>query len=234
MEAGNTNVQEKLLYVQQHLKAPKGQYNQFGKFNYRSCEDIQEAVKPLLQEVKAVLTIDDELLLIGDRYYLKATARFTDADDGTCICNAAYAREAESKAGMDAAQVTGSCSSYARKYALNGLFCIDDAKDPDCPQGQQDNRAPSRQQGGAKSPGRHQAVKPGSAELAKLKLEAERTGTDLSKVLERYKVRKIEELSLEQYQRAMSAFSKMESVPPPVGGQYELDFSEMENEMPFR
>lgn len=219
------NVHEKLLHVQQNLKAPKEQYNKFGNFNYRSCEDIQEAVKPLLLEVKAVLTIDDELLLIGSRYYLKATARFTDTEDGASICNSAYAREAESKSGMDAAQVTGSCSSYARKYALNGLFCIDDAKDPDYPQGQQS---------GEKGSGRQQVQKPTSADLAKLKLEADRTGTELFKVCERYKVREIKDLSMEQYRRAMSAFGKMETVPPPFNGQYELDFSEMEHEMPFK
>ena len=234
MEAKSMNVQEKLFYIQQNLKAPKGQYNKFGNFYYRSCEDIQEAVKPLLKEAGAVLTVEDELVLIGERYYLKATARLADIRDGSCICNTAYAREAENKSGMDAAQVTGSCSSYARKYALNGLFCIDDAKDPDSAEGQQAPKPEVKQRTGQKGTKGQQAPKPGSAELAKLKLESKRTGTDLSKVCIRYKVQKIEDLSMEQYKRAMSAFRKMESVGFQADGQYELDFSGMENEMPFR
>ena len=124
-------IEEKLWHIQQNLKAPKGQYNKFGDFHYRSCEDIQEAVKPLLKEVKAILLIGDEIVQIGDRFYIKATAALQDIESAERIVNTAYAREVEEKPKMDAAQVTGSCSSYARKYALNGLFCIDDSKDPD-------------------------------------------------------------------------------------------------------
>lgn len=120
---------DKLLKIQMELKAPKGQYNSFGKFHYRSCEDILEAVKPLLEKNKCTLTIDDELVNIGDRYYVRASAKLTDGD--SVIENHAYAREAESKSGMDASQITGTASSYARKYALNGLFLIDDTKDAD-------------------------------------------------------------------------------------------------------
>lgn len=115
------------MQVQQKLKAPKGQRNNFGNYNYRSCEDIVEAVKPLLENL--ILTINDEIVVIGDRYYVKATASLTDGESE--ISNTAYAREALSKKGMDEAQITGSASSYARKYALNGLLCIDDTKDPD-------------------------------------------------------------------------------------------------------
>ena len=125
------NVREKLLKVQTELKAPKSQYNSFGKYNYRSCEDILESVKKILQDVKATVTISDDIVMLGDRYYVKATATFTDAENLDEIQNVAYAREEDSKKGMDASQVTGSTSSYARKYALNGLFCIDDTKDAD-------------------------------------------------------------------------------------------------------
>ena len=125
------SINEKLLNIQQALKAPKNQRNNFGGYNYRSCEDILEAVKPLLKENACVLTIYDELVNIGERYYIKATARLIDVESAGYIENTAYAREADAKKGMDESQVTGACSSYARKYALNGLFCIDDVKDAD-------------------------------------------------------------------------------------------------------
>lgn len=121
----------KLMNIQQELKAPKGQYNDFGKYAYRSCEDILEAVKPLLKKEKLVLTISDELQYIGNRYYIKATATLIDTESEATISNSAYAREEETKKGMDGSQITGASSSYARKYALNGLFGIDDNKDND-------------------------------------------------------------------------------------------------------
>lgn len=118
---------KKLSKIQKELKAPKNQFNKFGGYNYRSCEDILEAVKPLLENL--ILTITDEIELIGNRYYVKATARIQDENQS--IENVAYAREAETKKGMDESQITGAASSYARKYALNGLFLIDDTKDAD-------------------------------------------------------------------------------------------------------
>lgn len=132
------NIYEKLMNIQTELKAPKNQYNAFGKYHYRSCEDILEALKPLLKKYKVSLIISDEIVLIGDRYYVKATATLIDAEnevnflDGQGVISAsAYAREDEQKKGMDLSQLTGSTSSYARKYALNGLFAIDDTKDSD-------------------------------------------------------------------------------------------------------
>ena len=120
---------EKIVAIQSELKAPKGQYNSFGKYNYRSCEDILEGVKPLLAKHGLVLTIQDGIELIGDRYYVKATATITDGKEN--VSTSAYARESLDKKGMDASQVTGATSSYARKYALNGLLAIDDTKDAD-------------------------------------------------------------------------------------------------------
>jgi hypothetical protein len=130
------NIYEKLSNIQNELKAPKGQFNKFGGYKYRSCEDILEAVKPICKKYKAVLVISDTLVNIGERYYIQATARLTDIEankesEDTCISNTAYAREEESKKGMDGSQITGTASSYARKYALNGLFNIDDTKDAD-------------------------------------------------------------------------------------------------------
>ena len=125
------NVYQKLMEVQSKLKAPKGQYNSFGKYSYRSCEDILEALKPLLNEVGAIVNISDQVKLIGDRYYVEATAMFLDVNTGDTIISRAMAREDESKKGQDLAQLSGATSSYARKYALNGLFAIDDNKDAD-------------------------------------------------------------------------------------------------------
>ena len=122
-------IQRALLAIQQGLKAPKGQYNSFGKYKYRSCEDILEAVKPLLQQQGCVLTISDEVQQVGERYYIVAKATISDGEENISVT--AAAREEESKKGMDASQISGTASSYARKYALNGLFCIDDTKDAD-------------------------------------------------------------------------------------------------------
>lgn len=115
--------------IQHKLKAPKGQYNSFGKYNYRSCEDILEGVKPLLKEHNLALLINDEIVQIGERYYVKATAKITDGRE--IVSATAYAREPDTKKGMDESQITGATSSYARKYALNALLCIDDTKDAD-------------------------------------------------------------------------------------------------------
>jgi len=127
------NIYEKLLRIQAELKAPKNQTNSFGKYNYRSCEDILESVKPLLNSVQATLNLSDEIVLIGDRYYVKATATLSDIEGAThqSVFVTAFAREGAEKKGMDDSQITGAASSYARKYALNGLFCIDDNKDAD-------------------------------------------------------------------------------------------------------
>lgn len=125
------SVYEKLSKVQTELKAPKGQYNSFGKYKYRSCEDILEAVKPLNAKHGVVLTIGDEVVEISNRFYVKATAVFVDIESGEKIINTALAREDDSKKGMDGSQITGTASSYARKYCLNGLYCIDDTKDTD-------------------------------------------------------------------------------------------------------
>ncbi len=118
---------EKLINIQKNLKAPKGQQNTFGNYKYRSCEDILQAVTPLLNW--AILILTDDVVLIWDRYYVKATARFIEWDKE--VSNTAYARESELKRGMDSAQITWAASSYARKYALNWLFLIDDTKDAD-------------------------------------------------------------------------------------------------------
>lgn len=122
---------EKLNIIQTKLKASKNQYNSFGEYSYRSCEDILESLKPFLDEYGLIINLSDEVELIGDRFYIKAIAKLVEVETGNSYETKAYAREAESKKGMDSAQVTGATSSYARKYALNGLLAIDDTKDND-------------------------------------------------------------------------------------------------------
>lgn len=124
-------VAEILQHIQKELKAPKNQKNTFGGYQYRNLESILENVKPLLDKYNAVLTITDDIITVSERVYVKAIATLTSVEDGDNITVSAYAREDVAKKGMDLSQLTGACSSYARKYALNGLFCIDDTKDAD-------------------------------------------------------------------------------------------------------
>ena len=155
-----------LMAVQAELKAPKNQRNNFGKYNYRSCEDIVEAVKPLLKENGLFLNMSDDIVLIGDRYYVKATVSVTDIVTGDSVQTSALAREAAQKKGMDESQVTGTASSYARKYALNGLFAIDDTKDADTDQYKQQT---SGYQTAQNSAGRVQNTKPNNYTKAPVK-----------------------------------------------------------------
>ena len=168
-------IRESLFNIQQELKAPKSQHNDYGNFSYRSCEDILEAVKPLLKANNCVLTISDELVNIGERYYIKATATLKSVEDGDNISNSAYAREPAEKKGADLSQITGACSSYARKYALNGLFCIDDVKDSDTTNnGKKDAKATKTQ-------------------IKRLK----ELYTDIPAMLDYYKLEKLEDMSRE-------------------------------------
>ena len=158
-------VYEKLAKIQGSLKAPKSQHNDFGNFNYRSCEDILEAVKPILAETKTVLSITDQMEAVGNRIYVRAEAHLRDCEDSSAhgeIVTVAYAREEESKKGMDSSQVTGAASSYARKYALNGLFCIDDTKDSDSTNNG-DKKSASNKKAGAVSARRTEAVESAEA-----------------------------------------------------------------------
>ena len=194
------NIYEKLANIQQELKAPKNQYNNFGGYSYRSCEDILEAVKPLLAKNKCVLQIDDTLQNIGDRYYVKAIARLIDIEKPYLedeeismvnqIINIAYAREEENKKGMDGSQITGASSSYARKYALNGLFLIDDVKDSDTTNigNQEERKATSKQ-----------------IELVESLVE------DIDAMLEYYKIKDINELTMTQASEIISKKLKKEN-----------------------
>lgn len=165
-----------LRSIQCELKAPKGQYNSFGKYSYRSCEDILEAVKPLLDKYKATVYITDEVVSVGDRIYVKATATFVDKD-GKEVSVSAFAREPVARKGMDEAQVTGATSSYARKYALNGLFLIDDNKDADTDENRNESEARSKDSSGSDT---HKVQRPNYTEeqLAIMKKWADGTFTE--------------------------------------------------------
>jgi hypothetical protein len=220
------NIYEKLMAVQSELKAPKGQYNSFGKYAYRSCEDILESVKPLLAAQKMTLTVHDDIVLIGERYYIKATAVITDVETAETVQNTAFAREEDAKKGMDASQVTGAASSYARKYALNGLFCIDDNKDADTDENRrQQENAPDNRRGTGNASGNNQrgawntsgsgrttqrpeAPPPKLAEnyVNSLFMEMQRTGIDQKVILANYKVKDIHDMTLDQYKHCMRRF----------------------------
>ena len=181
------SVTEKLADIQQKLKAPKGQTNKFGGYKYRSCEDILEAVKPLLGDL--VLTIHDDIVAVGERVYVKATATISDGQSS--IHTTAFAREAETKKGMDEAQITGSASSYARKYSLNGLFCIDDTKDAD-----------ATNDHGTKSTVIDESQVKAIYDLI------DKTKTDINKFLAAFNAQSVEELSNASFQKALSMLQR--------------------------
>lgn len=141
---------EALIKIQSELVATKSQYNSFGKYYYRSCEDILEAVKPLLSKYGAELTISDDVVSVGDRVYVKATVSITDGKETKTVT--AFAREPLDRKGQDSSQITGATSSYARKYALNGLFLIDDNKDADTDESRNESEARSKSSSGSDTP----------------------------------------------------------------------------------
>lgn len=188
-------IYEKLLTVQQNLKAAKGHYSDFGGYYYRSCEDITEAVKPLLTEVKAVLLLTDEIVTVGDRIYVKAVARLVDVENDGVVEVCGYAREAESRPKFDVAQLTGTASSYARKYALNGLFALDYTKDAD-----------------AMPPAQHQAEKPAakvtSQQLGQLQTLAKQKGVAVDSIVQGYKLSKLQDITAAQWAQSMNSLRK--------------------------
>lgn len=199
METNKTLI-EKLSLIQVELKAPKNQYNDFGKYKYRNCEDILESAKPICNKNRTTLLITDEIKQIGDRYYVEATAQLMDWDSKEGIQVSALAREEEIKKGMDASQVTGATSSYARKYALNGLFNIDDTKDTDSEEHQSQKKA-SEQQVEQAPQQNAPKVTPKQVELIK-SLYGE---GDIKVMLSRLKVSTLEEITIEQASKMIKA-----------------------------
>ncbi len=201
------SIYAKLSVIQLNLIAPKNQYNSFGKYNYRSCEDILEGLKPCLQETKTAVTVNDEIVQIGDRYYVKATATLFDYESGESVSNTAYAREEESKKGMDASQVTGATSSYARKYALNGLFCIDDVKDADSRDNRQEEAKKQQKE-------EQEQKKLENSPISEVKVKAllarcESEGVKPETILSLYKVKSFEELTEKKYANINAYWEKI-------------------------
>lgn len=195
-------IHEKLMQIQAELKAPKGQYNSFGKYNYRSCEDILEAVKPLLEKNNCVLVLSDDVVEVGSRVYIKATAKLFDSEGE--ITNSSFAREANEKKGMDDSQITGTASSYARKYALNGLFCIDDTKDADTDEykNQQNKQKKS-------SSNSQQSVPKITAEQGQAIQEwLPKVGMTEEQLLTAYKIKSISQLPATEYPKIIKRFEE--------------------------
>lgn len=187
---------KELIEIQKKLKAPKGQYNSFGKYKYRSAEDILEAVKPLCHENNCTLTLSDTLENIGDRYYIKATVAITNGTETVSV--SAYAREDETKKGMDGSQITGTASSYARKYALNGLFCIDDTKDADTDEYKRQNT------GTGKKESQKAAPKFSREELeTKIVALCDAKRVDVAEICKKVKVGSLEELTDDRLQKCL-------------------------------
>lgn len=191
-----------LMAVQRDLKAPKGQRNSFGKYNYRSAEDILEAVKPLLNANGLVLLLNDTVEQFGDRHYIKATARLIDIATGDSIENTAYAREPMTKKGMDEPQITGTCSSYARKYALNGLFAIDDTKDPDT----DEYRSEPQNRAGASGNGNENNVPRNGGNTPQTGAQAAKTANDP------YDRKHLNARLMEEFQRTGASSAEMTAV----------------------
>lgn len=187
------SIYTKLSAIQKELFVPKGQRNDFGKYNYRSCEDILQAVKPICEANGCVLMISNDMVSINDRIYVQATASLIDLETDTMIKSVAHAREESEKKGMDGSQITGAASSYARKIALAGLFCIDNEKDSDTTN-ESKKEEPSERK----------------ATPAQIKILAEKyTGDNLNKLLETQKVTKIEDISLKAASEIIDKLKKM-------------------------
>ena len=191
-------INEKLMRIQTQIKAPKNLYNSFGKYNYRNAESICEAVKPFLEKENVSLILVDDMVAIGNRYYLKATARLLDNENNESIEVSAFAREPEQKKGMDESQITGTASSYARKYALNGLFLLDDTKDADTDEYHNQTYQQANENKTTVT----------SEQVGKLKLEMIRTGATEQYICEYYKLNKLIDMTQEQYVNAMGMFKK--------------------------
>ena len=193
------NIYEKLMNIQSELKAPKGQFNKFGNYKFRSCEDILEAVKPICKKYNTALILSDTLQNIGDRYYIKAEATLIDIENGEHVENSAFAREEETKKGMDGSQITGTASSYARKYALNGLFNIDDTKDADTNEYAEQNKAIDEMQKNEFKVS-EKVTDLEAKTIYGLIINGKR---DLNKFLAHYNIKNTNELTKEQYVEAL-------------------------------
>ena len=212
----SSSVNVKLMKIQTELKCPKNLYNSFGKYKYRNAEGICEAVKPYLAKHNCSLTLSDDIIAVGDRIYVKATAVLMDNETNGCISVSAMAREAEEKKGQDDSQITGTASSYARKYALNGLFLLDDTKDADTDE--YHNQTHAKQSESDKA----EAFDKNCDEIGKLKISNIKVniikgkcaddGVPEEKVLKLYKIAKFEDMTEKAFQNAMNNWDKIKGM----------------------
>lgn len=211
-----SNINAKLMKIQTELKCPKNLYNSFGKYKYRNAEGICEAVKPYLQKYNCTLTLSDEIIAVGERIYVKATATLMDIETDEWRLASAMAREAEEKKGMDDSQITGTASSYARKYALNGLFLLDDTKDADT------DEYHNQTQGKQSEADKAEAFDKNCDEIGKLKISNIKVniikgkctddGVAEEKVLKLYKIAKFEDMTEKAFQNAMNNWDKIKGM----------------------
>lgn len=182
---------EKLSKIQQEMKAPKNLWNKFGNYSYRNAEGILEAVKPFEEKYKVAVVLQDDIVNIGSRYYIKSTATLYDVESDASMSASALARESETKKGMDDSQITGTASSYARKYALNGLFLLDDTKDADTDEYQNQTK-------------QAESNKVTAAQVNTLEKCIPKHGQTVEKVCQFYKVSKLNDLTMEQFKDLMN------------------------------
>ena len=211
-----TPIHVKLMQIQTEVKAPKNLYNSFGKYKYRNAEGICEAVKPYLAKYNCSLTLSDDIIVVGDRIYVKATACLVDCDAGTSVQTTAMARESVEKKGMDESQITGTASSYARKYALNGLFLLDDTKDADTDE--YHNQTNGKQSESDKAESLDNTYEDISKmKIAKIKVDIIKKkcadeGIPEEKVLKLYKIAKFEDMTEKAFGNAMNNWGKIKDM----------------------
>ena len=196
------SIVEKLMRIQTEIKAPKNLYNSFGKYHYRNAEGICEAVKPYLQKEKCALTLKDEIVEVGGRIYVKATATLVDSETNIEFEASAYARESLEKKGMDDSQITGTASSYARKYALNGLFLLDDTKDADTDEYKQQIEADQKKTEEVKK------SKPTTAHIKTIQALAEKKGYSEANICNLYGKKKFADMTFEEWNDACTKLNK--------------------------
>ncbi len=192
-------IHEKMMKIQTTLKAPKNKWNNYGKYNYRNAEGILEAVKPLLEEQKLAMYITDDVIAVGDRVYVKATVKVQDIETEASVVTTALAREALNKKGMDDSQITGTASSYARKYALNGIFLLDDTKDADTDENQKERTARANKQEQEKNKEKLEQMKISLVKQKTLLDLCEDEQFDINKILKSYKHESIKDITEGQY-----------------------------------
>ena len=202
----------KLMEIQTKIKAPKNLYNSFGKYKYRNAEGICEAVKPYLQEFKCALTLTDEIIEVGGRIYVKATATLRDTETLESISVSAMARESEEKKGMDESQITGTASSYARKYALNGLFLLDDTKDADSEEYHNQIEEKKKEAEMEKQAAEIAKMKIAPVKVDVLKKRCADDGIPEEKILKLYKIKSFEDMTENQFRNASDNWSKIKEM----------------------